>query len=94
MTSQQSTLIRYMISGEYYLTARINHHGRKGFMLYKGTQDPVQWFSEKQIKIIKDLLKADKLRRHTLNLSLVRRQHGKSLIKQLYKKRGKTKVTY
>ena len=84
MTKLQNDLIRRMMTGNYYMMPKVTHRGRTGCMLYKGHQDPVKWYSDKTARIIRQLLKRDKRGRLTVNLSLVRRQHGKSLIKQLY----------
>jgi len=90
MTDLQKELVYRMATGEYYLVPRMNHNGRSGYMLYEGRQDPVMWYSDKSVKIVRDILKKDKRQRYTLNLSLVRKQHGKSLVKILYNRKWKS----
>ncbi len=58
---------------------------RSGYVLYKGNMEPVTWYSKTFLDWISHLLKTDKKKRHTFNRSLVRQEHGKTLVKQLYK---------
>lgn len=78
-------VIKLLKNKTTYLRVRPNSTGRKGFGLYKGNQVLIHWYTEKQVAQLKELLKVDKQKRLTLNLSLVRQLHGKSFIKQQYK---------
>lgn len=79
-------VIKLLKNKTTYLRVRPNSNGRKGFGLYQENQVLIHWYSEKQVDQLKDVLKVDKQKRLTLNLSLVRQLHGKSYIKQQYKK--------
>lgn len=68
-----------------YLRVRPNSTGRKGYGLYINNNEIIHWYSQKQVNELKDVLKIDKHKRLTLNLSLVRQLHGKNFIKQQYK---------
>ena len=94
MTELQYDMILQMFrGGGRYLLPKINHTGRSGYMLYEGNQNPVRWYSEKTVHKIDLLLKKDRKKRLTMNLALVRKQHGKSPVKQLYKKSKPGTVT-
>lgn len=86
MTDWTYHLMKKLLTEDCYLAIRESRTGRSGYMLYSGNQNPEQWFSDATLKSIRNSLKKDKQGRFTLNLSLVRQQHGKSLLKQLYKK--------
>lgn len=86
MTDTQHDLISKMVSGKYYLAPRNRHSGRIGYMLYQGNANPAQWYSEADYKAVHNVTKKDKVGRITLNLNKVRQQHGKALVKILYKK--------
>lgn len=78
-------VIRMLNDRTTYLAPKKSHSGTGGYMLYQGNANPVKWFSPAQVSPLKDLLKKDKNKRLTLNLTLVRQLHGKSFIKQQYK---------
>ncbi|MEJ7610645.1 MAG: hypothetical protein WKF88_05635 [Ferruginibacter sp.] len=59
-------------------------------MLYEGNQSPVKWFSDATARIIRQLLKRDRRKRLTLNLTMVRRQRGNTLLKKLYNQKSDT----
>lgn len=86
MTDLQHDLIKKLFKPGFYLMTRLRHSGRRGYMLYQGNANPVDWYSEANYKIVKEVVKKDKIGRITLNLNLVRQQHGSSLLKILYKK--------
>ena len=89
MTDEQHDLIKRMSTGKYYLAPRIRPSGRWGYMLYSGNANPEKWYSSKTAKIVLGVLKKDKSGRLTLNLNLVRQQHGKTLLKKFYKQKIK-----
>ena len=93
-TDLQRELIYKMLRGKHYLRHRSSLTGRHGYMLYSGTQDPQRWYSDKTVKVIREVLRCDKHKRYTLNLNLVRQLDGRSYLKKQYKKTRITKVTY
>lgn len=56
-----------------------------GYCIYSHDMKPEKWFSEKAFKELSPLLKKDKKGRYTLDLQTVRRYHGNSFVKRLYK---------
>ncbi len=86
MTKEQKYLIWLLLQEKHYLVKTINSRGREVYKILQGRQVPVQYFSEANVKKIKDVLKCDDKRRMTLNLTAVRRLHGKNYLKVLYKK--------
>jgi hypothetical protein len=93
MTDLQHDLIKKLSLHQYYLAPRLAYSGRKGYMLYSGNANPVKWYPERTVrKSVLEVLKKDKSGRLTLNLNLVRQQHGKTLLKKFYKQ--KTKQTH
>lgn len=73
-----------LLRGDSYLMPRTDTKGRARYMLYKGNQDPETYISNAAIKKYRHLLKKDRKNRFTVNLSMVRQQHGKTYIKKLY----------
>lgn len=86
MTKEQKDLIWLLLQEKHYLVKTLNSRGKEVYKILEGRQVPVQYFTEASVKKIKDVLKSDNKKRMTLNLSAVRRLHGKSYIKALYKK--------
>ena len=87
MTDQQKDLIWLLLQEDHYLVKTINAKGKHVYKILEGRQTPVQYFTEAEVKKIKDILKSDSKKRMTLNLSEVRKLHGKNYVKMLYKKR-------
>ena len=87
MTDQQKDLIWLLLQEDHYLVKTINARGKEVYKILEGRQIPVQYFTEADVKKIKDVLKSDSKKRMTLNLSAVRQLHGKNYVKMLYKKR-------
>jgi hypothetical protein len=87
MTDQQKDLIWLLLQEDHYLVKTINARGKKVYKILEGRQIPVQYFTEADVKKVKDVLKSDSKKRMTLNLSAVRRLHGKNYVKVLYKKK-------
>jgi hypothetical protein len=87
MTDQQKDLIWLLLQDDHYLIRTINARGKEVYKVLEGRQTPVQYFSEADVKKIKDVLKSDSRKRMTLNLSAVRQLHGKNYVKVLYKKK-------
>lgn len=86
MTDLQHDLVKSLFRPGTYLMTRTAHSGRMGYMLYEGNANPVRWYSSRAFAIVRQVVKKDKAGKITLNLSKVRQQHGKSLVKILYKK--------
>ena len=87
MTDQQKDLIWLLLQEDHYLVKTINARGKEVYKILEGRQIPVQYFTEADVKKVKDVLKSDSKKRMTLNLSAVRQLHGKNYVKMLYKKR-------
>lgn len=87
MTDQQKDLIWLLLQEDHYLVKTINARGKEVYKVLEGRQVPVQYFTQADVKKIKDILKTDSKKRMTLNLSAVRQLHGKNYAKMLYKKR-------
>ena len=86
MTKEQKDLIWLLLQEKHYMVKTINSRGKEVYKILEGRQVPVQYFTEANVKKIKDVLKSDSKKRMTLNLNAVRRLHGKNYIKALYKK--------
>ncbi|MEO8763270.1 MAG: hypothetical protein ABI416_03245 [Ginsengibacter sp.] len=86
MTKKQKDLIWLLLQEDHYMLKTINAKGKEVYKVFEGRQIPVQYFSELNVKKIKDFLKTDSKKRMTLNLSAVRQLHGKNYIKMLYMK--------
>ena len=87
MTDQQKDLIWLLLQEDHYLVKTINSKGKEVYKVLEGRQIPVQYFTEADVKKVKDVLKSDSKKRMTLNLSAVRQLHGKNYVKMLYKKK-------
>lgn len=85
MTPEQKQLAFELLTGEYYLALKKRGNGKDAYMLYSGNQNPVRYYSMAIVRMFKMVLKTDKKKRLTANLSLVRQLHGKSHIKKTYK---------
>lgn len=85
MTDLQHQLTKQMYRHGVYLRCKPALSGRTGYMFYSGNQNPERWFSAKTAWPIVNICKTDKDGRLTLNLNKVRQQHGKTLVKNLYK---------
>jgi len=87
MTDQQKDLIWLLLQEDHYLVKTINAKGKEVYKVLEGRQIPVQYFTEADVKKVKDVLKSDGKKRMTLNLSAVRQLHGKNYVKMLYNKK-------
>ena len=87
MTKKQKDLVWLLLHDNHYMVKSINARGKEVYKVLKDRQIPVRYFTEINVKIIKDFLKSDSKKRMTLNLSAVRQLHGKNYIKMLYKKK-------
>ena len=87
MTKKQKDLIWLLLQEQHYLVKTINARGKEVYKVFEGRQIPVQYFTEANVKKIRDFLKTDSKKRMTLNLSAVRQLHGKNYIKMLYMKK-------
>ena len=87
MTKQQKDLIWLLLQEDHYLVKSINAKGKEVYKILEGRQTPVQYFTEANVKKVKDFLKSDSKKRMTLNLSAVRQLHGKNYLKMLYMKK-------
>ena len=86
MTKEQKDLMWLLLQEKHYLVKTINSRGKEVYKILEGRQVPVQYFTEADVKKIKDVLKSDSKKRMTLNLNAVRRLHGRNYLKVLYKK--------
>ncbi len=86
MTKEQKDLMWLLLQDKHYMVKSINSGGKEVYKILEGRQVPVQYFTEANVKKIKDVLKSDDKKRMTLNLNAVRRLHGKNYLKVLYKK--------
>jgi hypothetical protein len=87
MTKKQKDLIWLLLQENHYMIKTINARGKEVYKIFEGRQIPVQYFTEINVKKIKDFLKTDGKKRMTLNLNAVRQLHGKNYIKMLYTKK-------
>jgi hypothetical protein len=87
MTKKQKDLIWLLLQEDHYMVKTINARGKEVYKILQGRQIPVQYFTESNVKKIKDFLKSDSKKRMTLNLNAVRQLHGKNYIKMLYTKK-------
>lgn len=87
MTKKQKDLIWLLLQENHYLVKTINARGKEVYKILEGRQIPVQYFTEANVKKIKDFLKSDSKKRMTLNLNEVRKLHGKNYLKMLYTKK-------
>lgn len=85
MDNKTKIIVNKLLAGNY-IVRRYNDRKAKKYVLCSNG-NPIEYVSESQYRFFKNVLKEDKkLRRCTLNLSLVRQMHGKCFIKQQYKK--------
>jgi hypothetical protein len=87
MTRKQKDLIWLLLQENHYMVKSINAKGKEVYKVFEGRQIPVQYFTETNVKKIKEFLKSDSKKRMTLNLNAVRSLHGKNYIKMLYTKK-------
>lgn len=85
MTEELKLLTFGLLRGDCYLLPRPDTKGNQKWMLYKGNQKPVRYFSNATVRKIKVYLRKNAKEHFVLNLSLVRQAHGKTYIKKLYK---------
>lgn len=86
MTDNQKVIIETLLNRDHYLLETNNYNGVSMYKLYKGNQIPVRYVHAKTVSSLRRLFKRSKTGRLTLNLNLVRQEHGNSFIKQHYKK--------
>ncbi len=87
MTKNEKDFIWLLLQPDHYMVQTVNSAGRKVYKVYTGNKQPIQYFSLIIYRKFQALLKTDKKKRITLNLSEVRKLHGKKYLKLLYKKR-------
>jgi len=92
MTDTRFNIIAKLLKG-YYLIAWKSHNGTKCYRFYEPNGNPVANIQDKTIRTMDRMIdpeikiwKKDKLGKITLNLSNVRKLHGKNTIKKLYLK--------
>jgi hypothetical protein len=93
MTKKQKDLVWLLLQENHYMVKTINSRGKEVYKVLEGRQIPVQYFTETNVKKIRELLKTDNKKRMTLDLNEVRKLHGKNYIKMLYKKRRQLSQT-
>jgi hypothetical protein len=86
MTASQKNIVLHLFKG-CYLMRSLNTNGTPIFKLYQPGQKLISYSYPSDIKPITELLKEDQNRRFTLNLKIVRKLHGKTYVKTIYKKR-------
>jgi hypothetical protein len=79
MTPATKKFIMYMLESNFYLMKQPLgiYKSNKAYKLFKDVQVPIMWVSEAMFRYIEDIVKTNKSRQITLNLSKVRQQHGK-----------------
>lgn len=91
MTATRKDIIEKLLAG-YYLVSWLNHNRTPCYRLYDPKGNPVKNVEAKTIDTIDRLIdpkikiwRIVKPNKITLNLTMVRRLHGKSFIKKAYK---------
>lgn len=79
-----------MINDGAYLYKRTTRTGRQGYGLYTGKHLLHSWHSSRVVSRFSHLMKTDINEKLTFNLSLVRQEHGNSLVKKIYNTYKKT----
>lgn len=81
-----------LLLGRYsYLAKRPSPYRKREWCIYDGKASPLQYFGNATFTMISELLKEDKIGRHTLDLRKVRALHGNHGLKKLYKRFKKSK---
>ena len=55
MTDQQKDLIWLLLQEDHYLVKTINSRGKEVYKILQGRQIPVQYFTEADVKKVKDV---------------------------------------
>lgn len=87
MTKSEKDLVWLLLQPDHYMLQTINSAGRRVYKVFSGKQEPVQYFSIQVYNKFSSLFKTDNKNKITLNLSEVRKLHGKSNLKKLYRAR-------
>lgn len=87
MTPAQKQLIKDLLTRQYHLVKTINHKGNVVYKLFDDRQKPLKYVASRVAERapVWDLLKMNKKRHFTLNLSRVRQLDGRNWIKKQYK---------
>jgi len=92
MTNSQKILIAKLLTGHFL--RKTKHKGKTCYVLYDAKINPLEKIHERTVdqidKFIDPEIRIWKKDRHgniTLNLNSVRQLHGRSILKQFYKKR-------
>lgn len=92
MSPSQREIYVELLKGAFLMQGR-RPDGTDRWKLYRGNMEPVRWLTGPDWKGIQDFLRWENPKEpiaKVLDLRIVRRMHGKSLYKSLYKKhRGK-----
>ena len=87
MTKQQKDLIWLLLQENHYLVKSINARGKEVYKILEGRQIPVQYFTEANVKKIKDFLKTDSEKKNDTESECSKAAAWQKLFKDaLYKK--------
>lgn len=94
MTPKQGEMYIAMLNGGYIIQVR-NTKGHRQYKLMTGNQIPVMWLKDSDMKVLDFMTRWRDKEKTTMVLDLraIRKLHGKTLFKSLYKlHRGKQKT--
>jgi hypothetical protein len=85
MTHSAKELAMSLLQGDY-LRSRSDLKGKsRMYTLYRGNQNPIRIFTRADYKAIEQFCKIDKIGRIVISIKSIRKAHGKSYVKKLYK---------
>lgn len=88
MKEKIRNIVKKLMQGEYYMRKTIGLKGEELFTVYTGSQVVVMRLKEHHLKKVMQVFKKDKKSgKITINLNLVRQQHGNTVVKKIYKKK-------
>lgn len=87
MTAKQKSITELLLSGDYFLKVWYpSAKGNRRYRLYKKGLHPEQTLSHGTVRPLKDLFMKDKVKGFiSLDLNKVRKLHGNSTIKRIYR---------
>lgn len=85
MTNDQKYLVNVLLQGNHYLKVNDLKVKKKAWRLMDKSHHPESYVSKAAVKYVWAVLKKDKNGHYTLKLSLVRKESGKTYIKQRYR---------
>lgn len=85
MTPAQHRIYQDLLAGAYIVERPHPDRGRM-FKLYKGNADPIRWVKDSEYKAFTFVMRKEKrTNRLVLDRRAVRRLHGKTTLKKLYR---------